>query len=409
MNAVQSVLAEGAPGRRVLVSDNSSDPAERAMLAKYCAQLPTGLVEYVATPTDMPMTVHWQWAMEQALQRGQESHLTYLTDRMVVKMGEQAALLSIAEDHPDRIITYNHDKVIDFGRPIRVEAAPWSGGVFEIDAAHLLRCSARGVLHACLPRMLNCIVPRTVLLDLRQQWGEIFSSTSPDFFFAYRALDMVGTILFYDKGCLTQYALDRSNGASYARGVASADSEDFQSKMDTTQNWASPIPKLQTVPNAIFHEYCVVRHTSTSGNMPELDLSGYLAANRRAIADIQNGALGQEMIETLREASGQLSSLHATLMRWTDYRLPDRVRKLWIGARHPLPTAALLVNRAAEQVSARLNGSLREPSRRPIGSLQFESVEDAIAYLDGMPAKRSRHPTSLLPLLVPTGRVRRIA
>ena len=44
--------------------------------------------------------------------------------------------------------------------PIGLRLFPWSGKVLEIDSAHLLYLSSRGVIRAPLPRMMNSIVPR---------------------------------------------------------------------------------------------------------------------------------------------------------------------------------------------------------------------------------------------------------
>src|SRR5436305_1270382 len=82
----------------------------------------------------------------------------------------------------------------DLKRPIKLALQPWTGNVFEIRSARLLGLTAQAVLHESLPRMLNCIVPRTILNTVQVNFGAIFDSISPDFNFCYKALALEDTI-----------------------------------------------------------------------------------------------------------------------------------------------------------------------------------------------------------------------
>lgn len=410
MNAVRSVVDQGVAGVRVIVSDNSADDEQRAALVDFCGNFPDDRVRYMKPPSDMSMSEHWEWACREALADGSSSHVTYLTDRMVFKAGELSDLCSLLQRYPDRVLSYNHDKVEDFERPIRLELAPWSGKLFEIDSSHLLFLSAKGVFHACLPRMLNCIVPRIVVEHLDVSWGGLFGSISPDFCFAYRCLDAVPTLLYYDRACIVQYALARSNGASQARGVPSTDSKDFKVQLGDLQlNFATPMPGIHTVPNAIFHEYCAVAASPISRAMPAVDLMRYLAINRVALREMSDPKMAEEMLEIVHRGGERLSTHRRWIMFVTDYGFPLWARKLRLAVRHPGPTAELLRNRVGGWFSSQLGGRwLRHGYVGPNGR-EFQEVANAIRYASRSTDGRASHAPSVLPLLMPGGHVREVS
>jgi len=86
IGAIQSVFSQEVDNVRVLVSDNSTIAEEVASLSRYCEQLQDKRLRYLATPADLPMSPHWDWAMTQALE-SDATHFTVLTDRMVFRPG----------------------------------------------------------------------------------------------------------------------------------------------------------------------------------------------------------------------------------------------------------------------------------------------------------------------------------
>jgi hypothetical protein len=89
--------------------------------------------------------------------------------------------------------------------------------------------------------------------SIARHYGSVFLSTAPDCCFAYRYLERFDSVLYYDQAPLINYALDRSNGASQARGVATKDHLDFMANLDgRLLNYAAPIPDITTVWNTIF-------------------------------------------------------------------------------------------------------------------------------------------------------------
>ena len=285
-----------------MVSDNSTDARSRDEVAAFCSSYDDELVRYVRPPEPLAMPAHWNWALGETLASSDASHVALLTDRMVLKAGALADLLAVVEEHPEKIVSYNHDELDDRRSPIGLRLFPWSGKVLEIDSAHLLYLSSRGVIRAPLPRMMNCIAPRGHFAELEKRFGAVFGSISPDFCFCYRSLATVDSILYFDKALLIQYALDRSQGASYARGEDTQDRVDFAGQLGSTEmNYAAPVPAFQTIRNAIFHEYAFVKAESGSPRFPEIDPRAYMAAMLEDFTQIENRAVRKQMLAVLRD------------------------------------------------------------------------------------------------------------
>jgi len=287
--AVRSLLEPEIAGMRVVVSDNSSEPGLRNELERACREWPSDQVTYVRPEASMSFTGHWEWALQRALEVTPATHIAFLTDRMVVKQGRLEGVLQTVAAHPERVVSYDHDRVEDASHPVRLLRCASTRKLFEVDARHLLQMSARVILSTSLPRMMNSIVPVGVIERVRERFGTVFDSVSPDFCFAFRCLAVVDNILFLDDAVLLHRALDRSNGASYARGVPSADSADFEKQLGRRpRNHAAPVPEFETITNAIVHEYCVVRAEARSPRFPEVDRPSYLAAIAQDLRGVED-------------------------------------------------------------------------------------------------------------------------
>src|SRR6266571_4565569 len=93
--AIKSVLDEGLSQVTILVSDNSTDDAGARALQAHCEALDPRLVRYI----------------RRALEPTGSSHFLYLTDRMVFKPGALGALVERARHFPDKVISYNTDRI----------------------------------------------------------------------------------------------------------------------------------------------------------------------------------------------------------------------------------------------------------------------------------------------------------
>jgi hypothetical protein len=378
--AVKSVIAAGVPAT-VIVSDNSTREDERELLAGFCSTQDARAVKLVAPPVSMSMSEHWDWAMGLALGDPEPSHYTVLTDRMIFKPGHLSELLQQVALFPRDVLSYNYDKLDDSVAPIHLELEPWSGKVLVLDPAHMLLLSSRGIYSNALPRMLNTVVPRPVVEAIRQRFGTVFASISPDVCFAYRCLAVVDRLLYFDKAVLIQYAVNRSQGLNYARGIRAPEVVDFAAMLGTDRpNFScAPIPSLQTVGNATFHEYAFVRTEAGSPRFPEIDRWNYLGSmawDSRALLDRRWAA----EVEQALEAHGW--------RRWDNAR--------W------------LLQRAVPAI-------LHDPGRllRPLGhrlSARFTTGEEALAYASKHPRRKSRswaHQWQLQPQPLSDGSLRR--
>ena len=302
MNAIRSVLEQPVESVSVMASDNSTSEGERQTLAEFCNDCADERLHLVRPAEPLSMSAHWEWAIEEALRLYSASHFVYLTDRMMFRRGALKEVLELVGRYPDKVISYNHDRIIDNVTPIRVEQYPATENLFEIDTQRLAWLLSQAVIHPAVPRMLNCIAPRAVLEKIRERFGTVFASFSPDFNFCCRCLDTEDSILFYDKAPIFHYALSRSNGASVTRGEMTVDTTDFTNRVikeDAVVNSATPIPGLSTAVNYAFHEYCLFRQQTNSPKFPELDRAKYLQANACELPEIVDPQLRAETLALL--------------------------------------------------------------------------------------------------------------
>lgn len=302
-----------------MVSDNSSDSNQVERLRNFCAGLDDSRLHYFRPPEALSMPRHWEWMIRQALGLEGATHFACLTDRMIFKDGELETLRRVVARHPERVVSYNHDKVNDYEKPVTLEQNCWTGKTIVINSAHLLGMLAGVVQHAALPRMLNCVVPRRVLDGIIERYGSAFDSTAPDMCFAFRCLEREDSIIYLDKAVSVHYALDRSNGASQSRGVVSGDHADFLSRLDGRGlNYAAPVPGLDTIVNTILHEYCLVKEQTQSPKFPGINRARYFSVVKMEVGNMEDGEHKRKMQDLLdahddgddqmRDASGTLAS-----------------------------------------------------------------------------------------------------
>jgi len=385
-NAIRSVLDQGETNVSVMVSDNSTSDNESERLCTHCRQLNDERVRYVRPPQPLPMPEHWEWAMKEALTDPAVTHVSYLTDRMVFKRGELANILTLSERFPDQVISYNHDIILDYSRPVQLKQASWTGRVFELSTAGMILASAQvstWLFFYCTPRMLNTIVPREVLNRITNRFGNLFLSLYPDLCFAYKCLETIESILYYDKPILIGYAHSRSNGASYLRGGITKDYADFLANLNgKSLNYAAPIPELMTATNAAIHEYCFLKAESHSAKFPDIDLENYLSSVAAEISSIEDPTFKKEMESLLgkhrlkiataspKNLVAKLQMMAAKLMRLSPRWLVslERPQVLW----------NLLESRFGVERRG-FNDKIRE----------FETVEAALDYGDTNPRVRN--------------------
>ena len=402
--ALRSVLEARRPDVAVLVSDNSTSVSERDRLRAHCEQHLTDRVLYVTPPHPLPMAEHWEWARRTATSVFEPTHLTLVTDRMILADGALHELAGLISRYPDRVVVYKLDVVHDFIHPVRLTQTPWTGRLLELDSAAILELSSSGEPGPYLPQMLNCVTPMSVLKAVEARFGAVFGSLSPDVCFGYRCLAACNSILLYDKSLLIHYATDRSNAASVGRGQHSADAADFHKLAGEALNSATPEPRFATVVNGVLHEYCLVREESQDRRFPPLSRHGYLAAIAREVGRMENAGLRGEMKSLLRA--------HGWRGRARIRNAMERaIRLIRYVARHPDAGRELVHLQLVDRpYGTRAGVALRRLGLNPRARREprFDTPMKAIAYARRHPRPRSSAVWSLAGLEQIPGAIRQL-
>ena len=305
VRAVQSAVRQEGPVT-VVVSDNSTDAGQAAALEAECAGLAASMgrpVHYLRPGRDLPMPEHWEWARLQAHALRPTDHMMFVTDRTVLKPWATRRLLEIASAEPGRVISYNHDLVDDSAPEPLLRRETWSGAVTRVPSRRLLELTAALVLVRPLPRMLNTLVPSTVFARLAERHDRVFESVAPDFCLCFRILQQEPDILYLDEALTVMHGLDRSNGNSTSRGVASPDTVDFLDKAQSGGGVAAgtAMPDVTTTYNVIVHEYVAAAEAEGSA-MPPLDDRAYLRTLARETDAFVPGAMKDANMRALGRA-----------------------------------------------------------------------------------------------------------
>jgi hypothetical protein len=387
-NAISSIVAHRRVDVQILVSDNSTDPEERKVLAAFCERLGEDNVHYVRPPAPMPVAAHWEWALQRVLGLDYGTHVLYLTDRNIFKPGCLDELLTLAQRFPAKLLTYNVDGVDDSTRPVRLVQCEWSGKLLEVKSSHILYLCSRLVQCPSLPQPCFSVFPLSVATAIQARFGNVFGSLAPDLSFAFRCLEVVDSILYYDKAMLLEYRSDLSTSGGVARGVPTPGSADLAAEFGGgLLRLAVPLPSLNLLANYFVHEYNVVRAESKSGKFPEIDRPGYLAVCARDVSRLQDPHLASEAKRLLEEIGWRSSS--------RGRRLLDRLQS---AIRHPYKVVDRLISPVlAGARTKRFWMLLARRGLHPPASrwFHFHSTEEAITYAGQFPRRRRRNPGHL--------------
>jgi phage pi2 protein 07 len=221
--------------------------------------------------------------------------------------------------------------------------------------------------------MTNSIIPRSVFVEVHKRFGNIFDSLSPDYCFGFRCLELVDSILYFDKAVIMTYALTRSCNWSFATKVMNSDYIDAITQLGGQVVFsATPLPNLCISANAKVHEYCSTKEETRSPKFPDLDMKEYLTAMGRAVELIRNPESRLNMVRLL-EAHGWSNSQGSVNNCSRKNKYSQKVREL---LRHPRL-------KPLWSLSNKLFGMY------PSGiTLEFKTVEEAIDYANKYPRKR---------------------
>lgn len=370
INAINAVLSQENCELELIVSDNSTDATEVARLADYCQQSVDKRLRYIRPPQPLAMTEHWNWAMEQALQISSSNHITYLTDRLLFAKNCLQNLQRILTKYPDKIVSYTFDSLEDSSLPVLVSQIRYTGKLFEIDSASILKLYAEMERIQALPKMLNSVASRQLMTKIFEKYGSYFSSISPDYNLAFRSLDLEKSILYYDRPLLISYGNDRSNGWNVLQGNFKKDALDFINNLDSTEVcFDSPVKAIWVLPNPIIHEYCYAKPFAVSDKFPEINQEKYLVSLVENVASYKNQEMREEMLNKLRARLG------SDLLKYrTQAMVEQKIKGLKVRLHNFANSATpYLLQNNFENVKDALDFIINSP-RQPVSD--FKLIED---------------------------------
>lgn len=315
--ACRSLLEQTGLHHEVFVSDNSTSAEEAQTLARFCRERNDPRLTYLRPQAPLTMPSHWDWALGQVMNRSTASHLAVHYDRKITKPGHLRLLADVAGRFPDRLLTYAVDHVSDQPVPSTLWQAPWTGRVYEMMTSRVLeltaRCRIDDMGHA-FPILSNCVIPRDVLLAVRERFGSICDSTGPDSCFTYRFCALYDRYLHLDCSTGVIYAAHRSNGLGYLRQGGGDFGQFKEAWGDRPWLDAAPIPGLNLGQNMLFHEYELVRRARGGERFPQIDRDAYLKVLEAALRWVEDPKLRAEMRAVLEthglpvHAAGSIAS-----------------------------------------------------------------------------------------------------
>ncbi len=297
INGLKSSLSNPLPNNfKILISDDSSEANDAEALRKFCEKHKSKII-YVKTPGNLSMTQHYEWAIHQGLKLKEFNHFCFLTDRMIFKKGVLQMIDNLLKKNPNYLISYNNDHITDHIKPVQLKQNVWSGKAVKINTAKLLYCVSQVRFHSSLPRMINCVVPRSVLNNIEKKFGSVFDSIAPDFCFCFRCLYLLKDFIYIDKSLIVDYATYRSNGVSQSRGVITKDNKYYNSKLGKLKvNHASPVPGFITTNNIIVNEYLIVKSETKSKKFKDINNNNYFEQIAIEILRIENPKIKTQMV-----------------------------------------------------------------------------------------------------------------
>lgn len=304
ITAIRHLREQPGCDLRVFVSDNSSIEEEVRKLSEFCAALGDPRVTYLRAAGNLGQGVHWDWALRQALERSNATHVTVHYDRKVMRPGQAAAWSAVAERYPDKVFTYVTAFISAEPPPLRLWQPPWTGKLYAVKTSRTIELSARGdalAMGHTLPVLSNCLVPRAVVEAVVARFGDLCQSTTADSCFAYRFCALYDDYLHLDRSLSVLYGSHRSAGLGYLSG-GGGDFADYRATW-RGEGWldAAPIPGVNLGYNMLFHEYELVRRAAGGDRFPPIDRAGYLRDLAHGLTFIRDAGARAQLRALLEE------------------------------------------------------------------------------------------------------------
>ena len=322
----------------LIISDNSERAEDQDAVENVCRDARDPRLQYIRPPASLTMPHHWNWAMEQALERTDATHLGIQYDRRLWKPDGLRRLTAAVLAAPEMTTTYGWDIVFASKDHSVAGRLPASGRLYAVPTREIIERWRRAEIaetDQAYPTLANCMVPRSTFDRIRARFGSICDSATPDGAFLFRLCAVDDFFHHLDQALFIVYGYAHSNGWAYLRGDESGAWADWI-RLWGDRPWidAAPIPELKLGYNVLFHEYNVVRRVAAD-RFPPIDRERYLNHLGSSLANISDLKLRSEMGKILKQHGWQEPAPEAPAVKPLHKRIlgpPTRPLRRMLGA-----------------------------------------------------------------------------
>lgn len=245
--ALRTCLDQGFDDYEVLVSDNCSSPATRAVVD----ELASPKLRYVRTPEPLSMSANWDFAVARA--RGE--YVTVLGDDDGLLPHALCQLDGLLQRHPAKAVRwslalYTWPTFLLKGHEDYLRL-PLGNAVTELDGFDVIRQVA-GALerYEDLPMVYNAAVRRDVLDELRGRVGKVFPHYIPDIYSGFAVAGVVGKFVSTTLPLAIRGLSGSSNGSAqlFAPGRTRVEAEFHALNARDGLHSESRVPALPALP-----------------------------------------------------------------------------------------------------------------------------------------------------------------
>jgi hypothetical protein len=300
--ALESALNQRFNDLEVVVSDNGSDGLTRELMDEF----DHSRLRYVQTGSDLSMPDSWDFAAVQA--RG----------RFVTFLSDDDVLIPSALTEIERALRLSHG----------CSLAVWSGasyvdrswyevperntlviyrfkGRMETKASHEGLRSLYTLSNSLFPRMLNSIVDRGMLNEIRARAGRVFLPPAPDYSFAAAALGGSTGYVALDSPLMIWGVSAVSIGASAGYGNLRP-AEEYAAEFGTEEIMPDIPFRAMTPENAIAQSIVAVAKAGLVPDDIHLDMTSYFLANLARLQSWERAGFdGRACMTAFEEALAQ--------------------------------------------------------------------------------------------------------
>lgn len=270
LSAVDSILSLDAPHVDIVVSVNTSDASEVAKAEALWPRLP---IQIISPGQLLPHAQHWDFAVS----RTSSEWVTILTDRCTLRRCWAERIAQIAP-HVD-IIAYKSMAVMKHGKDYFVQLPWFSESVRDCEPEPLLPSCRRMQFPANAPYLLNAVIRRTAIDQIRAQLGKICGDLVGDcgFFSSVMACNLSWTLI--DEPLIVMHSAESGVGASLVTGTRTPAADSLIASIGQHAGlFLAPIPEIVTNMNIRAHEFVSAFRKAARESEATIDPASYCAS-----------------------------------------------------------------------------------------------------------------------------------